>query len=287
MWKWPTDHLFIHELQTILCKLNDLQLAMVVLRLFATDPETQQTMIKEMLCRYERFTCKKPWTVQFRYTIFYGNFFREVLGQTVDEFDSMRGKTDEDSVLSRGATRWECLHDAVGFLVSRLPVCNFLLLWFRDPFERSMAYWVLKDYTRAAHTLVEEAASGRMEHEKQETFTLANIFNFYTFLRRHPLVIRQRLTDAGSQVWRSPTHSELISRPDVLYVVYHLWIAGRFHREVPCCGQTTGSYDHSGGEKALLQNGCRTYGTRVGACLPFCISVSKLATELHRFSFFY
>ena len=85
-----------------------------------------------------------------------------------------------------------------------------------------MAYWVLKDYTRAAHTLVEEAASGRMEHEKQETFTLANIFNFYTFLRRHPLVIRQRLTDAGSQVWRSPTHSELISRPDVLYVVYHL-----------------------------------------------------------------
>lgn len=66
----------------------------------------------------------------------------------------------------------------------------------RDPFERSMAYWLLKDYARAAHTLVEEANSLVAATD----FSLSNIFNFYNFLRKHPLVIRQRLTDAGVQV---------------------------------------------------------------------------------------
>jgi len=31
-------------------------------------------------------------------------------------------------------------------------------------------------------------------------WTLSNIFNFYSFLRKHPLVIRQRLSDAHVQI---------------------------------------------------------------------------------------
>ncbi|CAJ0959160.1 unnamed protein product, partial [Mesorhabditis belari] len=136
-------------LQTILHRLNDLQLAMVVLRIYEQDPEAQQNMMKEILCR-------------------------EILGQSVDEFEEMRGKTDDDFALNRNASR--------------------------DPFIRSMAYWLLKDYTRSAHTLVEEASSWRLDANKPELFTLSNIFNFYTYLRLHPLVVRQKLTDAGTQI---------------------------------------------------------------------------------------
>ncbi|CAD6187487.1 unnamed protein product [Caenorhabditis auriculariae] len=131
-------------MQTILTKCNDLQLALVVLRLYENDIDTQQAIMKEILCR-------------------------EVLGTTPDDFETNRGKTDEDVVLSRHASK--------------------------DPFERSMAYWILKDYARAAHTLVEEAHG-----ERNQNTSLSDIFNFYAYLRRHPLVVRQRLTDSGAQV---------------------------------------------------------------------------------------
>ena len=60
-----------------------------------------------------------------------------------------------------------------------------------------MAYWLLKDYVRAANTLLLEANSA---HVNQGDVSLSNIFNFYYYLRRHPLVVRQRLTDACVQV---------------------------------------------------------------------------------------
>ncbi|CAI5454853.1 unnamed protein product [Caenorhabditis angaria] len=130
-------------IQTILAKCNDLQLALVVLRLYETDYEAQQAIIKDILCR-------------------------EVLGMSSDEFEQQRGKTDDDATLSVHASK--------------------------EPFERSMAFWMLKDYTRAAHTLVQEA------HTTRSTTSLSDIFNFYSYLRKHPLVVRQRLTDAGAQV---------------------------------------------------------------------------------------
>ncbi|CAB3399146.1 unnamed protein product [Caenorhabditis bovis] len=130
-------------IQTILAKCNDLQLALVVIRLYEQDIDVQQTMIKEILCR-------------------------EVLGMSPDEFEAQRGKTDDDATLGIHASR--------------------------EPFVRSMAFWMLKDYSRAAHTLVQEA------HSNRNHTSLSDIFNFYSFLRKHPLVVRQRLTDAGVQV---------------------------------------------------------------------------------------
>ncbi|KAJ1356068.1 hypothetical protein KIN20_013692 [Parelaphostrongylus tenuis] len=113
-------------LQTILYKCNDLQLAMVVLRLYESDIDSQQSMLKDMLCR-------------------------EVFSQSVEEFEQMRGNLDDDSPLGYGASR--------------------------DPYVRSMAYWIATLRTN-----------------------LSDIFNFYSFLRKHPLVVRQRLADAGAQV---------------------------------------------------------------------------------------
>ncbi|KJH47115.1 hypothetical protein DICVIV_06823 [Dictyocaulus viviparus] len=132
-------------LQTILHKCNDLQLAMVILRLYESDVDSQQSILKEMLCR-------------------------EVLGQSVEEFEQMRGNVED--------------YGPLGYEASR------------DPFVRSMTYWVLKDYSRSAHTLVQEA------HRDSASLrtNLSSIFNFYSFLRKHPLVVRQRLADAGAQV---------------------------------------------------------------------------------------
>uniref|UniRef100_A0A8R1HL41 WD_REPEATS_REGION domain-containing protein n=1 Tax=Caenorhabditis japonica TaxID=281687 RepID=A0A8R1HL41_CAEJA len=129
--------------QTILSKCNDLQLALVVVRLYESELEKQQEMINTILCR-------------------------EVLGISIEEFETNRGKTDNDSPLTCHASK--------------------------EPFERSMAFWMMRDYTRAAHTLVQEAQSDR--HQS----SLSDIFNFYSYLRKHPLVIRQRLNSAGAQI---------------------------------------------------------------------------------------
>ncbi|CAJ0582912.1 unnamed protein product, partial [Mesorhabditis spiculigera] len=142
----------VDALKVLIDKLHDIQLAMIVLRLYEQDPDKQQAHLKEILCK-------------------------EILGQTVEEFEEARGDVDEDTVLSRDASK--------------------------DPFIRSMAYWLLRDYAKAAHTLVEEASSDRLDSNsdgRHEQFTLSNIFNFYTYLRLHPLVVRQKLTDAGSQI---------------------------------------------------------------------------------------
>jgi hypothetical protein len=51
-----------------------------------------------------------------------------------------------------------------------------------DPFYRSMAYWLLKDYDHALNTL--------LENEKFEQ--PHSIFIFYDYLKQHPLVLRAK-----------------------------------------------------------------------------------------------
>uniref|UniRef100_A0A8C7SDT5 Dmx like 1 n=1 Tax=Oncorhynchus mykiss TaxID=8022 RepID=A0A8C7SDT5_ONCMY len=52
----------------------------------------------------------------------------------------------------------------------------------QDPFLRSTAYWVLEDYSRALDTLLEQPAAPNLAPE---------VFNFYTYLRTHPLLLRR------------------------------------------------------------------------------------------------
>ncbi|XP_050532463.1 dmX-like protein 2 isoform X4 [Daktulosphaira vitifoliae] len=67
-----------------------------------------------------------------------------------------------------------------------------------DPFLRSMALWILKDFTGSLNTLVQTNV-GTMhplynDEEKQETSAAnPNVFNFYVYLRTHPLLIRHYL----------------------------------------------------------------------------------------------
>lgn len=70
-----------------------------------------------------------------------------------------------------------------------------------DPFLRSIAYWVLQRYNDSLNTLLangvgeESIALGENAFLKRESIsTNPNVFNFYIYLRSHPLVIRHHLT---------------------------------------------------------------------------------------------
>lgn len=59
-----------------------------------------------------------------------------------------------------------------------------------DPFLRSMTYWYLKNYKQALNTLFEVDVD--KNDSKESVKIISHVFNFYSFLRHHPLIIRQR-----------------------------------------------------------------------------------------------
>uniref|UniRef100_A0A3Q3KCG5 RAVE complex protein Rav1 C-terminal domain-containing protein n=1 Tax=Monopterus albus TaxID=43700 RepID=A0A3Q3KCG5_MONAL len=63
----------------------------------------------------------------------------------------------------------------------------------RDPFLRSMAHWVLEDYSRALDTLLEQPANNARDENTdfQKIEAGSSVFNFYTYLRTHPLLLRR------------------------------------------------------------------------------------------------
>ncbi|XP_040824651.1 dmX-like protein 2 isoform X12 [Ochotona curzoniae] len=68
-----------------------------------------------------------------------------------------------------------------------------------DPFLRSLAYWVMKDYSRALDTLLEQIP--KEDEEQQVIIKSCNpvVFSFYNYLRTHPLLIRRNFaTPEGS-----------------------------------------------------------------------------------------
>ncbi|XP_061623672.1 dmX-like protein 1 isoform X4 [Phyllopteryx taeniolatus] len=64
----------------------------------------------------------------------------------------------------------------------------------QDPFLRSMAHWVLEDYSKALDTLLEQttnkAKSGSTDTGSVSSSN-AEVFNFYTYLCTHPLLLRR------------------------------------------------------------------------------------------------
>lgn len=70
-----------------------------------------------------------------------------------------------------------------------------------DPFLRSMALWLLKDYSGSLATLL-ISRGGHLHSAYEESATASvsatgvpqadpNVFNFYVYLRTHPLLVRQ------------------------------------------------------------------------------------------------
>lgn len=128
-------------------KLNDIQLALVIARLYESEFDTSST--------YKSILCKK------------------VLGidSSVTEFSSVN-------------MNMHC-----------------------DPFLRSMACWILEDYSGALETLIRQPVR---EDDDQVMTSACNpaVFNFYNYLRTHPLLLRRHFGSSDT----FPTHMSLTGK---------------------------------------------------------------------------
>ncbi|XP_043932298.1 dmX-like protein 2 [Protopterus annectens] len=143
-------------IEVCLEKMEDIQLAMVIARLYESDSETSATY-KSIL--YER-----------------------VLG---------------------------CKRDGSGFSCSKM---------HPDPFLRSIAYWIMKEYTRALDTLLEQIPK---EDDKNPDIIFRScnpvVFSFYNFLRTHPLIRRQLTSaDGTSTISGLKTESSFIDEINLI-----------------------------------------------------------------------
>ncbi|XP_072137542.1 dmX-like protein 1 isoform X4 [Mobula birostris] len=73
-----------------------------------------------------------------------------------------------------------------------------------DPVLRSMAYWILEDYTNSLNTLLEEGtrendSNGATECSKSGSCN-PGVFNFYNYLRTHPLLLRRYFASSEKMV---------------------------------------------------------------------------------------
>nr|XP_061796137.1 dmX-like protein 2 [Nerophis lumbriciformis] len=117
-------------IEVLMEKMEDLQLAMIVARLYEADFENSST-------------CQ-------------GLLYEKVLG------------------CNRDGSRYHC---------SRL---------HPDPFLRSIAYWIMKDYTQALDTLLERIPKDDDDNPDVMVKSCNPVvFSFYNYLRTHPLIIRR------------------------------------------------------------------------------------------------
>ncbi|KAG5673298.1 hypothetical protein PVAND_003358 [Polypedilum vanderplanki] len=82
-----------------------------------------------------------------------------------------------------------------------------------DPFLRSMSLWILKDYSGSLSTLLQNGVGIlhkayddedpllNPDHGTNSNSTTANpnVFNFYVYLRTHPLIIRQHIANTAQE----------------------------------------------------------------------------------------
>lgn len=85
-----------------------------------------------------------------------------------------------------------------------------------DPFLRSMSLWILKDHTNALSTLLQNGAGilhkayddedpllhpefHHIGNSHSATTANPNVFNFYVYLRTHPLIIRQHIATTAQE----------------------------------------------------------------------------------------
>lgn len=147
--------------QICLSKLDDVQLAMVIVRLYEGDLETVPPTLKAIL-------------------------YQEVLGRNKDG-------TEYKSNMAHP-----------------------------DPFLRSMAYWILQDYSSSLTTLLDNdigydhpKATGATIEIKDDIWVHPSVFNFYLYLRTQPLIVRRHfaknLQDKRDLTTESLTLSDAIT----------------------------------------------------------------------------
>ncbi|KRZ61540.1 DmX-like protein 1 [Trichinella nativa] len=133
-----------------LANMNDLQLALVIIRLYEGDSDLARRLIRKVLCE-QVLQCEE-----------------KVFEKTNDQSRGM------DSVLS--------LVDSGG----------------SDPFQRSIALWLMGEPALAASTLLSSSAEPCLRGDPLAAdYSSSDVFNFYVYIRAHPLVLRRRLADQG------------------------------------------------------------------------------------------
>ncbi|XP_053318196.1 dmX-like protein 2 [Spea bombifrons] len=78
-----------------------------------------------------------------------------------------------------------CNKDGSGFCCTKL---------HPDPFLRSIAYWIMKDYTKALDTLLEQTPKEDDDNPVLIKSCNPVVFSFYNYLRTHPLLIRRHFS---------------------------------------------------------------------------------------------
>lgn len=149
-----------------------MQLAFVIIRLYETDPDRVVALTKQLLCQ-------------------------RILGFN-DAFNS-----DSVKPLSNGYSMGSRQGSVESF---EGPTSSGIVS--ADPFLRSIAYWHIKEYHRALETLVSTESANDdgvfddipSENQSNHLDLTSDVFNFYIYLRRHPLVIRQKLAELGITV---------------------------------------------------------------------------------------
>lgn len=148
--------------------MQDLQLALVISRLYESEFETASTY-KKILQRH-------------------------VLGQDKQVQSLCVSQPPQAVALSVGNAPFhqttQCCLTLQHFLIhcrnQIIILCIFQILAHQDPFLRSMAHWVLEDYSRALDTLLEQpansAGSGSTQSKCECSLCFFFFFSFFMFL---------------------------------------------------------------------------------------------------------
>ncbi|XP_060524786.1 dmX-like protein 2 isoform X2 [Cylas formicarius] len=109
-----------------------------------------------------------------------------------------------------------------------------------DPFLRSMALWTLKDYQASLSTLlIGNAGTQHSAHDDEARETKEadpNVFNFYVYLRTHPLLVRQHLANYGQRKTLLPDGRHILIEESITPLERQLYFAtahGHFRAGCP------------------------------------------------------
>ncbi|XP_044259839.1 dmX-like protein 2 isoform X3 [Tribolium madens] len=132
-----------------------------------------------------------------------------------------------------------------------------------DPFLRSMAYWSLKEHQAALSTLlIGNAGTQHHTHEDEARETKEadpNVFNFYVYLRTHPLLVRQHMANCGQKKAWLPGGKQVVVEESITPLERQLYFAT--------------AHGH-------FRAGCPALALEVLSKLPYIVTENKQMTPL-------
>lgn len=103
-----------------------------------------------------------------------------------------------------------------------------------------MAYWSLKEHQAALSTLlIGNAGTQHHTHEDEARETKEadpNVFNFYVYLRTHPLLVRQHMANSGQRKALLPGGKQIVVEESITPLERQLYFAtahGHFRAGCP------------------------------------------------------